>query len=55
LAKLSEAETLVVSIETEQQYWHCAERHKMARVKDSGVGQAIFTIGLFLFKTKYFH
>uniref|UniRef100_A0A914I676 Uncharacterized protein n=1 Tax=Globodera rostochiensis TaxID=31243 RepID=A0A914I676_GLORO len=25
-------------------FWHCAERHKLARVKESGVGQAIFTM-----------
>uniref|UniRef100_A0A183BXU6 Uncharacterized protein n=1 Tax=Globodera pallida TaxID=36090 RepID=A0A183BXU6_GLOPA len=45
---LSEAETLIVSIESDGNagghFWHCAERHKLARVKENGVGQAIFTM-----------
>ncbi|KAL3093187.1 hypothetical protein niasHT_022637 [Heterodera trifolii] len=47
---LSEAETIIVSIESDndstsaESFWHCAERHKLARVRENGVGQAIFTV-----------
>jgi len=47
LAKLIEAETVIVSIENENinNGWYCQQKHKLAKVKDSGVGQAIFSIG----------
>uniref|UniRef100_A0A914KVU2 TRAPPC10/Trs130 N-terminal domain-containing protein n=1 Tax=Meloidogyne incognita TaxID=6306 RepID=A0A914KVU2_MELIC len=46
LAKLIEAETVIVSIENENinNGWYCQQKHKLAKVKDSGVGQAIFSI-----------
>jgi hypothetical protein len=57
LAKLIEAETVIVSIDElefndvggggMQQYWRCMDRHKLVKVKESGVGQAIFNIGKF--------
>uniref|UniRef100_A0A1I8BJH3 TRAPPC10 domain-containing protein n=1 Tax=Meloidogyne hapla TaxID=6305 RepID=A0A1I8BJH3_MELHA len=47
LAKLIEAETVIVSIENENNnngHWYCQQKHKIVKVKDSGVGQAIFSI-----------
>jgi hypothetical protein len=47
LAKLVGAETVIVSIELDGGggYWHSSEKHKLAKVKECGVGQTIFTIG----------